>query len=106
MFESNSLSTILTERLNEAKILLNLKAEFGRLPNGILKDNSLKRIHDWFNELGENPRGKEPNEMNRPDDLQAVSLVDLEDPALVATLAASERSLILDLDTDDDEVTF
>jgi hypothetical protein len=44
-----SLSEELTELLEEAKKLLNLKSEFSRLPNGPVKDTALALIEYWFN---------------------------------------------------------
>jgi hypothetical protein len=53
--EDSSQSDRLSDRLKtlseEAKALLNLKSEFGRLPNSKVKDFALDTIENWFDTL-------------------------------------------------------
>jgi hypothetical protein len=56
-----SLSALIETQLDEAKKLLELKSELGRLPNSVLKSRLLKRIDDWFDaEPRKSGRGLEP----------------------------------------------
>ena len=43
-----SLSVILTDLLGEAKLLMQLRSEFGRIPNGLLRTTVLERIDAFF----------------------------------------------------------
>jgi hypothetical protein len=49
--QSDRLSERLKTLSEEAKALLNLKSEFGRLPNSKVKDFALDTIDEWFNTL-------------------------------------------------------
>jgi hypothetical protein len=51
-----SLSVMLTDQLAEAKVLMCLKSEFGRLPNSFFKDESIRQIDEWFKPDGRMPR--------------------------------------------------
>lgn len=53
----HSLSTLLTEILEESTKLLNLKAQWGRMPEGRLRRRVLGLIDQWFEEM-------EPVELN------------------------------------------
>ena len=43
------LSIALTDLLAEARALINLRSEFGRLPNSAVKTAALESIEEWFN---------------------------------------------------------
>lgn len=52
MKADRKLSEELKELLTEARALMDLKSEFGRIPNSTLKDVVLRRIDDWFESTG------------------------------------------------------
>jgi hypothetical protein len=78
MVTYRTLSGFLADVLTEAKRLLELKAEFGRLPDGELRNQAIWEIDHWFSSQGVSRRitaeedlssnlGYDPNTISVPE---------------------------------------
>jgi len=92
-----SLSVILTDQLAEAKALMCLKSEFGRLPNSFFKDESIRQIDEWFKPDGRMPRVQDAEGQHLHESYEEESGLDnlsrpVEDTALGSMASDTEDS--------------
>ena len=96
------LSIALTDLLAEARALVNLKGEFGRLPNSTVKTAALKRIEDWFN-----AEGDEELRTKAGANIQLNSSTDASYSSQgVGFLSFADESAMADSVPDDDDIPF
>jgi hypothetical protein len=96
------LSVALTDLLAEAHALVNLKSEFGRLPNSTVKTAALKRIEEWFN-----AEGDEKSRTKAEANIQTDSLTDASYSSQgVGSLSFTDGSAMADGAPNDDDIPF
>lgn len=111
--QPTTLSDLLQARLEEAKELLKIKTELGRLPDCALKRDSLNLIDDWFargkaleyNTQAQNParlaKGAEGKEAVSEDTLPLIELLNLVCSYLPREVEAQLRTRLSVYDNDE-----
>lgn len=103
MIPYRKLSIELTDLLAEAQALVDLKAEFGRLPNSPMKMAALKAIEEWFNAAGEDtPDTDKPKQY--PTEVPTDAIISQGAGFLSASPA--DRTFMADKVPDDDDIPF
>lgn len=101
MIPYRKLSIALTDLLAEAQALVNLRSEFGRLPNSTVKTAALKSIDEWFNAEGDEIQTKA-----NANDHETISTSVGLPPQGVGFLSLTDESAMADRVPDDDDIPF
>lgn len=97
------LSIALTDLLAEARALVNLRSEFGRLPNSAVKTAALERIEMWFNAKGADELGEEVAEAKNSHKFSTDASYSSQG---AGSLSFADGSAMTDNVPDDDDIPF